>query len=62
MSMPLLEAEVTLPADDGLPGLLHLFDSHRVWQTLCECFGQRRFLWFFSHLEMRLSNGAVDGM
>jgi len=38
-SIPPLEPEVTLPADDGLPGLLQLFDSHWVWQTFCEHFG-----------------------
>lgn len=36
---PALEPEVALPADEGLPGLLRLFDSAWVWQTYCDAFG-----------------------
>ena len=39
-SIPALKPEVQLPADQGLPGLLHLFDSHWVWETFCEHFGR----------------------
>lgn len=39
-SIPPLEPEVAFPADEGLPRLLQLFDSHWVWQTFCEHFGQ----------------------
>ena len=39
-SIPPLEPEVDLPADDRLPGLPELFDGDWVWRTFCKNFGQ----------------------
>ncbi len=40
MSVPLLEPEVTLPADEGLPGLPRLFSNEWVWREFCTHFGE----------------------
>jgi hypothetical protein len=38
--IPPLEPKVTFPVDEGLPGLLRLFDSEWVWRTYCAEFGE----------------------
>ena len=40
MSIPPLDQEVNLPVDEGLPGLLDLFDNQWVWQEFCTQFGE----------------------